>query len=117
MKHGTCEDGINIDNSKHRLVAVRDCDDIGKIILIRSEGERAQRRNPGDVLWTRPESSRVERFLVTDCAGIADGGYSWMIESDVLVEVDAKTAERWDTVGYGKRIEILQRRREYIYRQ
>ena len=30
-------------------------------------------------------------FLVFDCAGIADGGYDWMVDNDIVAEVDYYT--------------------------
>lgn len=70
------------------FIAVRDCSNIG------------------DVWFIRPEGGEWERALVTDCAGIADGGLDWMIKNNVVVEVDHETAVRWNTVGKGKRVQI-----------
>lgn len=64
-------------------VAVVDCDRIGSLV------------------WLRPYGGEWERFLVADCAGVADGGRAWMQAGGVLVEVDYETAKRWDVVGRG----------------
>lgn len=58
----------------------------------------------GTILWLRPiGQEQWESFLVADCAG-ADS-YGWMVNNNILVEVDYETAVRWDTVGRGQRIE------------
>jgi len=60
----------------------------------------------GTIIYLRPVGfSEWETFLVTDCAGIADGGYAWMVRNNILVEVDYETAERWNTVGRGIKVE------------
>lgn len=71
------------------FVAVMHAADIGREYLIR----------PVD-------AHRWERFLAVDCAATNDGTRSWMTRNNVLVEVDAETAERWDTVGFGARVEL-----------
>lgn len=71
-------------------IAVQEADDIGKIFYLRPLGYDE---------W--------ESFLAVDCAGIADGGKSWMLRNNILVEVDYLTAERWDCVGRGKVIHML----------
>ena len=70
--------------------AVRWCGDIGRLLLVRPEG--------GD--W--------ELFLAADCAGPQlreDGttGGDWMDRSGVILEVGYPTAERWTSIGRGKR--------------
>lgn len=69
------------------FVAVSDCSNIGRLLLLRPEGSRK---------W--------ERFLAADCAG--PGAYEWMLHNNILVEVDYETAARWDTVGRGIRVEM-----------
>jgi len=71
-------------------IAVQNSGDIGKVFYIKPEGYDS---------W--------EKFLAVDCAGIADGGKSWMLRNNILVEVDYSTAERWDAVGRGKKIRML----------
>ena len=75
----------------HGYVATRDCSDIGKIVYLR----------PANC-----EDCGFERFLVADCAGVADGGLSWMVRNNILVEVDYETALRWNTVGRGIKVEL-----------
>ena len=75
-------------------IAVLNCADIGKIVLLKPTG-----------------SDKWERFLITDCAGKRDGGYSWMLRSNIIVEVDYETAKRWDTVGYGIKCQMAQLRK------
>lgn len=70
-------------------VAVMDCSRIGSVVLLRPVGAS---------LW--------ERFLVTDCAGIADGGRDWMLRNGIVAEIDHATAERWDVVGIGVHVEV-----------
>jgi hypothetical protein len=72
-------------------VASQYCSDIGKIIYLR----------PADC-----EECEFEKFLVADCAGIADGGLSWMLRNNIVVEVDYETAVRRNTVGRGVRVEL-----------
>ena len=69
-------------------VAVLNCADIGKTIYL------------------RPAGGQWEKFLVADCAGIADGGYAWMVRNNVIVEVDYKTAERWNAIGRGIKVQM-----------
>ena len=70
-------------------VAARDCDDIGETV------------------WLRPVGAEDwERFIVADCAGVADGGYAWMVRLGVLVEVDYQTAKRWGCIGRLMRVEM-----------
>jgi hypothetical protein len=67
-------------------IAVLDCSQIGSIWHIRHNGV-------------------VESFLVVDCAGDT-ATRQWMTRNNILVEVDAATARRWDVVGRGAQIEI-----------
>ena len=61
----------------------------------------------GQIWYIQPEGhSHWERILIVDCGG-ADGGASWMARNNVLVEVDYETAQRWDTLGRGKRVRVL----------
>jgi len=69
-------------------VAVVDCNRIGSIAYLRPAG-----------------TTEWERFLVVDCAGIADGGRDWMLRNGIVAEVDHNTARRWETVGVGKKVE------------
>lgn len=69
------------------FVAVSDCSNIGRLLLLRPEG-----------------SKKWERFLAADCAG--PGAYEWMLRNNILVEIDYETAVRWDTVGRGIRVEM-----------
>ena len=79
-------------------VAVPDCERIGSIISVRPVG-----------------TEKWESFLVVDCASKSDhqsetdprSGYQWMMDGNVLVEVDHKTAVRWDTVGRAIDIEVI----------
>jgi len=72
------------------FVAVEDCSEIGDIIWLRPEGQGA---------W--------ESFLVADCSGDQRTS-DWMARNNILVEVDYATALRWETVGYGIAVEMLQ---------
>ena len=77
--------------------AVLDCEEIGSVWLV------------------RPRGGEWERFLVADCAGPqlrADGltGGEWMRANGVLLEVDYRTAVRWNTVGRGIGVEVLKAR-------
>lgn len=77
-------------------VAARDCDDIGETV------------------WLRPDGAEDwEKFIIADCASQVDSrwqdglsGWEWMLELDVLVEVDRQTAERWGCVGRLIRVEM-----------
>jgi hypothetical protein len=61
----------------------------------------------GREVWIKPvEGDTWERFLVTDCAGIADGGATWMIEGGIIAEFDYESAVRLDTVGHGIQIQM-----------
>jgi hypothetical protein len=75
----------------HGYVAGRYCSDIGGVVYLRPAG---------------CDDCRFERFLVADCAGIADGGLSWMLRNNIVVEVDYATAVRWGTVGRGIQVEL-----------
>ena len=62
----------------------------------------------GNAYWIRPvDSLHWEKFLAVDCAGIADGGYAWMVNGGIIVEIDWESAVRWETVGYGIEIELM----------
>lgn len=63
-------------------VAVADCKRIGEEVLLYREGVG------------------LERFLVFDCSGHVETS-RWMLDNNILVEVDRETAERWDIVGQG----------------
>lgn len=67
-------------------IAVLDCAEIGKV-------------------WYIQHNGIVESFLVVDCAGDT-ATRQWMTRNNILVEVDAATARRWDIVGRGAQIEI-----------
>lgn len=67
--------------------------------------ERCDRIN--DIIYIRPEGQdEWETFMVADCSGHAETT-RWMRRNRILVEVDAETARRWDTVGRLKAIEVL----------
>lgn len=74
------------------LIAVRDCEHLGEVWLIRSVGFP---------IW--------ERHLVIDCARPAgtDGSWEWMTRWNVMVEVSYPTALRWGNVGQLIEIERL----------
>jgi len=62
----------------------------------------------GREYWIRPTGARHwEKFLAVDCAGIADGGYAWMINNGIIAEVDYASAKRWGVVGRGVEIEMI----------
>lgn len=62
----------------------------------------------GTIIYLRPVGSEEwESFLVVDCGGVADGGRDWMLRNGILVEVDAETAERWNTVGRLIKVEMM----------
>lgn len=67
-------------------IAVQDCEDIGKVWYVKN-----------------PVSRKWESFLVIDCSMPAgtDGTIEWMVENNIAMEVDHKTAVRWGTVGRG----------------
>ena len=83
-------------NVSHRLplnlpdvdgyIAVRDCNHIG------------------EVWWLRPVGGKVESFLVIDCAG-SDETRDWMDRNQIIGEIDHLTADRWQTVGRGIKVE------------
>lgn len=72
------------------FVAVLEADDIGREYWIRPVGR-----------------DHWEKFLAVDCAGIADGGYAWMVNSGIIAEVDYQSAQRWNTIGRGIEIEMM----------
>jgi hypothetical protein len=60
----------------------------------------------GDIIYLRPEGyDEWEKFLIVDCSGHQETT-AWMLRNNILVEVDAKTAQRWNTVGRGIKIEM-----------
>lgn len=61
-------------------VAVLDCDSVGERVLV-----------------CRGADCRFA--LVADCAGIADGGYAWMVRNRVAGELDPETARRLGALG------------------
>lgn len=69
-------------------IAVLDCAHIGEI-------------------WHIEHAGIVESFLVVDCAGHT-ATRQWMTRNNILVEVDYETAVRWQTVGRGARIAIVE---------
>jgi len=82
-------------------IASADCRDIGQIWALRPYGY-----------------SRWEYFLVADCADhtLTTGGLpddQWMIQNNILAEVNYPTAKRWDTIGSWVRVE---RRTHKVYR-
>ena len=73
------------------FVAVPECDRIGEVVFARPMG-----------------ADEWDMLLVTDCAMPVgtDGAYEWMVDNNILIEVDWVTAVRWGAVGGGARIEI-----------
>lgn len=70
------------------FVAVADCDRIG------------------EETYLKPiNATQFERFLVVDCAG-SQQAYNWMVENNIIVEVDYTTAERWGCLV--KSVEIVE---------
>jgi hypothetical protein len=61
-------------------VAVLDCDAVGDQVLV-------------------CKGADCRFALVADCAGIADGGYAWMVRNRVAGELDYDTALRLRAVG------------------
>lgn len=80
------------------FIAVRDCKDIGKEYYLYYPGKNI-----------------IEKFLAVDCASKSDrqsstdarSGYKWMLDGNILVEVDYETAERWGIVGRIARIGMV----------
>ncbi len=72
----------------------------------------------GDVVWLRPLGSKGwETFLVADCASRTDSrwqdglsGHEWMTAYGILVEIDFRTAAKWETLGRGIRVELAHSR-------
>ncbi len=100
--------------------AAIDCRDVGNWFLIRpADLDEAGQPHP----W--------ESAYATDCAGLADGGIGFMLfnrhtpmslwqanlwldrvhtgeyQPVIVAEVDYPTAVRWQTVGRGKRVDLL----------
>ena len=78
------------------FIAVQQCSGVGNYYLLRPLG-----------------AEQWELFAAADCAGPhlrEDGltGYQWMLYNNVLVEVDYETAKRWDTVGRGIKVEMVE---------
>jgi hypothetical protein len=71
------------------FIAMESCSELGNEYFIRPVGQQ---------LW--------ELFLVTDCSG-HNSTSQWMLQNNILIEVDYETALRWNTVGRGIQIEIL----------
>lgn len=90
------------------FVAVVECDQIGSIIYLRPE-----------------DTETWEAFLVVDCAGRSDrqsdtdprSGRQWMLDNNILVEIDHQSALRWGCVGRGKRIEMTRTLQRRTYRE
>ena len=63
----------------------------------------------GDTVYIRPTNQAAwERFMVVDCAcACHPATIAWMKDNNIMVEVDYQTAERWDTVGAGIRVDFL----------
>lgn len=68
-------------------IAVMDCNKIGELWLV------------------KPENKPVGLFLVVDCACPGDGTIFWMLENNIIMEVDHETARKWDTVGGGIKVQ------------
>jgi len=71
-------------------IAVENCGDIGQVWYV---------QNP-DGEW--------ESFLVVDCAQPAAA--EWMRDNNIIIEIDAATAERWDTIGAGVGVQVIRRK-------
>ena len=68
----------------------------------------------GSTVWLRYNGGPWERFIIADCGSKSDcrwqdgrSGWQWMVDHNILVEVDYKTAMRWNRVGIGVRIEAI----------
>ena len=61
-------------------IAVLDCGSVGRQVLVCRGAE-------------------CRYALVADCAGIADGGYAWMVRNRIAGELDHRTASRLGAVG------------------
>ncbi len=56
-------------------------------------------RDIGEVWYLRPTShGEWESFLVVDCADPTSPDPGWMDQYNIIVEVDHKTAQRWNTL-------------------
>jgi hypothetical protein len=64
----------------------------------------------GDTVYMRPSNQAVwERFMVVDCAcSCHPSTIAWMQDNNIIAEVDYQTAERWETVGSGIRVNFLE---------
>lgn len=67
-------------------IAVLQAEDIGKRFLV-------CREEHCEIAWA------------VDCAGIADGGYAWMVRNNVILELDYETAVR--TCWTGKEVTMV----------
>jgi len=66
----------------------------------------------GEVWLVKPVGGSWETMFVADCAGphLRDDGMTggeWMLENNVLMEIDHQTALRWNTIGAGIQIKVL----------
>ena len=59
----------------------------------------------GEVLYVQ-HAGVVESFLVVDCAGDEETR-QWMARNNILLEVDYETAIRWNTVGRGAQVAVV----------
>ena len=64
----------------------------------------------GNEYYVKPVTAETwELFLVTDCSGDAETT-EWMQRNNIIIEIDYKTAERWETVGRGIAVQVARRR-------
>ena len=75
------------------FIARMDCSEIGHVVEIEHAG-------------------KIEHLLVTDCVGDIET-HDWMLNNNILGEVDYRTAQRWDVVGRGAHILVC----HHVYRQ
>lgn len=66
----------------------------------------------GEQLLVCPEQLPCRLMLVVDCAGIQDGGLSWMNSNGIVLEMDYASAVAWNTVGRGLKVNVY--RRQYV---
>lgn len=77
-------------------IAMPSPESIGRTVLVCVYGD----------LHQNSELIACELFLVTDCAGVADGGLAWMQRNGIIGEVDYLSAEALGFVGRGVYAEI-----------
>lgn len=78
-------------------IAVLDCDLVGETVFVEFED--------GSYTYLK----------VADCAGIADGGASWMQRNKISGEVDFNTAMKFDCVGQVASVYLVDTEFKYKY--